>query len=77
MFKLGKRITFKVCSLYTVNSREKKKKRNSLIDPLLNSAQCHSHSSFGSNYSVCTQVYGFLSIPQNGEPCTICILFQK
>lgn len=78
MFKLGKRSTLKVCSLYIVNSSgRKKKERNSLIDPLLNSAPCHSHSSFGSNYGVCTQVYGLLSAPQNGELCTMCILFQK
>ena len=64
MIKLRKINTLEVCFLHIVNNR---KKRNSLIDPLLNSATCHAHSSFESNYSTCTKVYGLHSIFQNGE----------
>lgn len=53
--------------LFTYSKQQKT--RNSLIDPLLNLATYHTHSSFESNYSMCTKVYGLRSILQNGELC--------
>lgn len=64
MFKLRKIKTLEISSLHIVNSR---KKRNSLIEPLLNSATCHTHSSFENNYRMCTKVYGLHGIFKNSE----------
>lgn len=61
MLKLRKISTWKVCFLHIINGRE----TDILIDSLPNSAMCHIYSSFESNYSTCTKVYGLCSILQN------------